>query len=115
MELKDFLAPSAETVSEKNVKEKKEQDLEDFLNNTAPEISAVSQEDKPKKVKKSRKKTEKKEVPVVTEPETELPAFVQEIKPEKEKHVWFWQKKGVNGLNDAKVETKVKEVKETPD
>ncbi len=114
MELKDFLAPSAETVSEKNVKEKKEQDLEDFLNNTAPEISAVSQEDKPKKVKKSRKKTEKKEVPVVTEPETELPAFVQEIKPEKEKHVWFWQKKGVNGLNDAKVETKVKEVKETP-
>ncbi len=105
MELKDFLAPSeVAQPKEKNVQEKKEQDLKDFLNESAPEISAVSQEDKPKKVKKSRKKIEKAEVPVVTEPETELPAFVQEIKPEKEKHVWFWQKK----------KAEISEIEETP-
>lgn len=114
MDLKEFLAPSANAVpeKEKNVKEKKEQDLDDFLNESVPEISAVSQEDKPKKVKKSRKKAKKEILPVITEPE--VPSFIQEIKPEKEKHVWFWQKKGVNGLNEAKGGTEVKEVKETP-
>ncbi|MDE6138336.1 MAG: hypothetical protein K2F57_02565, partial [Candidatus Gastranaerophilales bacterium] len=117
MDLKEFLAPSAQDVSrpEKNVKEKKEPELKDFLNETTPEVSAVSQEDKPKKVKKSHKKEKEEILDDVVEPE--IPAFVEEIKSEKEKHVWFWQKKQseVSEFENVQEETPINDLLETPE